>query len=228
MKLRTKKWFLLALMLLSAGLGAALKPTIFVADELPAVNLETMIPKEFGEWHELPITMMSIINPQQKELLEQLYSETLSRTYGNAQGYRVMLSIAYGKNQSKALELHSPEVCYPAQGFTLIESHKTQLSIMGKSISASQIETNQGQRFEPVTFWSAIGTKVPGTLLQKRLVEFRYAITGRVPDGFLVRMSSIDKETPNAYAMQARFADDLMHAIAPENRPRFVGDFAQR
>jgi EpsI family protein len=226
MKLQTKQWILLALMLVSAGLGAALKPTIFVSDLLPAVDLQAMVPKDFGEWHELPVTMTQVINPQQQETLERIYSETLSRTYGNAQGYRVMLSIAYGKNQNKALELHSPEVCYPAQGFTLIDAHKTTLDILGKTIPANQIETSQGQRFEPVTFWSAVGTTVPATLMQKRFVEFRYAITGRIPDGFLVRVSSIDKDTPNAYAMQARFAHDLMQAIAPQNQPRFVGDFA--
>jgi EpsI family protein len=224
MNLRTKQWILLALMLVSAGLGAALKPTIFVSDELPPVDLQGMVPKTFGEWQELPVTMTTIINPQQQETLEKIYSETLTRSYANALGYRVMLSIAYGKNQNKALELHSPEVCYPAQGFTLTDRHKASVSIMGKNIQATQIETNLGQRFEPVTFWTAVGTTVPSTTLQKRLVEFRYAITGRIPDGFLVRVSSIDKDTPNAYAMQTRFADALMQAITPQNRSRFVGD----
>jgi EpsI family protein len=226
MNLRTKQWVLLALMLLSASLGAALKPTIFIADELPAVDLQTMVPKAFGEWQELPGTLTQVINPQQQETLEKIYSETLSRTYVNAQGYRVMLSIAYGKNQNKGLELHSPEVCYPAQGFTLNDRHSATLNILGKTIAATQIETSLGQRFEPVTFWTTIGTTVPATTVQKRLVEMRYALTGRIPDGFLVRVSSIDKATPNAYAVQARFSNDLMQAIAPHNRPRFAGDFA--
>jgi EpsI family protein len=226
MNLRTKQWILLALMLLSAGLGAALTPTRFVSDELPPVDLQAMVPKAFGEWQELPVTLTQIINPQQQETLEKIYSETLSRSYVNAQGYRVMLSIAYGKNQNKALELHSPEVCYPAQGFSLNDRHKAPLEILGKTLSATQIETNLGQRYEPVTFWSAIGTTVPGTTLEKRMVEFRYAITGRIPDGFLVRVSSIDRDSPNAYAQQARFAGDLVQALAPADRARFVGDFA--
>jgi EpsI family protein len=223
MNLRTKQWILLGLMLLSAGLGAALKPTIFLSDELPPVHLEEMVPKAFGEWQELPLTMTQIINPQQQETLELIYSETLSRSYVNAQGYRVMLSIAYGKNQNKALELHSPEVCYPAQGFSLHDRRKTNLNILGKDIQAIQLETNLGQRYEPVTFWNAIGATVTSGTLQKRMVEFRYAMTRRIPDGILVRVSSIDKETANAYAMQTRFANDLIQAIAPQNRARFVG-----
>jgi EpsI family protein len=226
MNLRTKQWVLLALMLVSASLGAALKPTIFLSDELPAVDLQTMVPTAFGEWRELPGTLTQIVNPQQQETLEKIYSETLSRSYVNAQGYRVMLSIAYGKNQNKSLELHSPEVCYPAQGFTVADRRKTSLAVLGKNIAATQIDTHLGQRFEPVTFWTVIGSTVPATTVQKRLVEFRYAVTGRIPDGFLVRVSSIDKETAQAYALQSRFADDLMRALAPQSQPRFVGDLA--
>ena len=93
---RTKQWILLGLMLLSASLGAALKPTIFLSDELPAVHLDSMLPKAFGEWQELPVTLTQIVNPQQQETLEKIYSETLSRVYVNREGYGVMLSVAYG------------------------------------------------------------------------------------------------------------------------------------
>jgi EpsI family protein len=223
MSLRTKQWFLLALMLLSVSLGAVLAPTIYVSDELPPVDLQTMIPKAFGKWQELPVSMVQIVNPQQQETLEQIYSETLSRTYVDPLGYRIMLTIAYGKNQNKSLELHSPEVCYPAQGFSLTERRQTALRILDQELPATQIETHLGQRFEPVTFWSTIGTSVPSSTLQKRLVEFRYALTGRIPDGFLIRVSSIDKETASAYATQHAFADELMRAIAPRDRPRFAG-----
>jgi EpsI family protein len=197
-----------------------------LADELPPVSLDSMVPKSFGEWQELPVVLTQIVNPQQQETLERIYSETLNRVYANPEGYRIMLSVAYGKNQNKALELHSPEVCYPAQGFTLTDKHKTSLSLLGKPVQATQIETYLGQRYEPVTFWTAVGAAVPASTLQKRLVEFRYALSGRIPDGFLVRVSSIDKDSANAYGQQARFAGDLMQALTPANRQRFAGDLS--
>jgi EpsI family protein len=227
MALSIKKWLLLALMLLSAGLGASLKPTIFLADELPTIVLSTMVPTAFGDWKEIPQTMTQIVDPQQRETLERIYSETLNRTYVNAQGYRVMLSLAYGKNQSKGLELHSPEVCYPAQGFMLTNRKKSELQIQGKPLQSTRLETNLGQRYEPVTFWTAIGDTVTYGSMQKRLVELRYAMTGRIPDGILVRVSSIDRETEQAYAMQTRFANEMIAAIAPESRHRFVGSLPQ-
>ena len=224
MSLSIKKWLLLALMLLSAGLGATLRPTLFLADELPQVNLNAMVPTAFGDWRELPGTVMQIIDPQQQETLERIYTETLTRTYVNSQGYRIMLSIAYGKNQNKGLELHSPEVCYPAQGFTLTDREKTTLNILGQSIPSTRIQTHMGQRFEPVTFWTAIGDTVTSSTMQKRGVEFQYALTRRIPDGFLVRVSSIDREADKAYAIQAQFANAMIAAIQPEHRHRFVGD----
>ena len=64
------------------------------------------------------------MDPGQKALLDRLYEQQLSRTYENAQGYRIMLSIAYGGNQRDELELHKPEVCYVAQGFVLQDKQK--------------------------------------------------------------------------------------------------------
>lgn len=224
MKPSFKNIALLVLMLLSAGLGAALRPTIFLADERPPIDLKAMVPTAFGDWQEQLNMSAQIIDPQQKETLDRIYSQTLTRTYVNNQGYRIMLSIAYGKNQSKSMELHSPEVCYPAQGFAVENKQKTTLNLVGKPIAATRLETNFGQRHEPVTYWNVIGSNVTTSLLDKRLVDMRYTLTGRIPDGILVRVSSIDKTTDNAYAIQRQFAAELMQAIAPENRDRFMGD----
>ena len=48
-----------------------------------------MIPKHFGDWHEKPFVY--VVNPQAQELMDKLYSETLSRTYVNSSGYHIML-----------------------------------------------------------------------------------------------------------------------------------------
>jgi hypothetical protein len=112
MKLTAKTIALLALMLLSAALSAALRPRISLADERPPIDLAAMVPKAFGDWREELNLAARVVNPQQRDLLDKIYSQTLSRTYVNAQGYRIMLSIAYGKNQSDALQLHKPEYCY--------------------------------------------------------------------------------------------------------------------
>ena len=224
MTLFIKNAVLLALMLLSAGLAIALRPTIILADELPPINLKTMVPTAFGNWQEQLNVSAQIVDPQQKQMLEKIYSETLTRTYVNNEGYRIMLSIAYGKNQSGDLQLHKPEVCYPAQGFAVKNTQPGNLDLLGKPIPATRLEANLGQRFEPITYWTVVGDQVTSSMTDKRLTEMRYAMAGRIPDGMLVRISSIDKNTDNAYAIQNQFASEMIEAIAPEHRNRFAGD----
>ena len=123
MKLSAQKLLMLGLMVLSTGLAAALRPTILLADKLAPIQLKTMVPAAFGDWREQLLSSARIIDPQTQEKLDEIYSETLTRTYVNSKGYQIMLSIAYRMNQSAALQLHKPEICYPAQGFVLINKH---------------------------------------------------------------------------------------------------------
>jgi len=214
----------LALMLISSALAVAMRPTISLADERPPIDLRTMVPTAFGDWQEQQDMVHQVINPQQKQMLEATYSATLSRTYINRQGYRIMLSIAYGKNQSDALQLHRPESCYPAQGFILLAKQLGTLDLQGKPTAAIRLATNLGQRFEPITYWTVVGDQVTTLGLYKKLVEIRYALHNRIPDGMLVRVSSIDANTDNAYSLQSQFSVAMVGAIALEHRNRFAGD----
>lgn len=223
MKLSLKNLMLLALMLLSAGLGAALRPTISLADERAPIDLKAMVPTAFGDWHEETNLIAQVVNPQQKGVIEKIYSQTLSRTYVNHQGYRIMLSIAYGKNQSDALQLHKPEICYPAQGFTLLSKEDDTLNILGKSIPATKLVTNLGRRYEPITYWTVVGDHITTGGTNKKLTEMSYGLKGRIPDGMLVRLSSMDSDSSTAYQLQSQFASAMIGAISPEHRNRFAG-----
>jgi EpsI family protein len=108
-----------ALMCGAAIAGVAARPSAKAADRGNAIVLETAVPRGFGEWTELLDQKAQVVNPQTEELLRQLYSQVLSRTYVNKDGYRIMLSMAYGDDQRGGLQAHRPEVCYPAQGFKL-------------------------------------------------------------------------------------------------------------
>lgn len=149
---------LLVLMLAASGLALALKPTQKIADKGPAVDLERIIPKEFGDWREERHNFVQMVDPQQKELIERIYTQTLSRTYANSNGYRIMLAIAYGDDQRDSMQTHYPEVCYPAQGFKLISREKGSITSSMGSIPVVQLVTSlEKQRIEPVTYWVMIG-----------------------------------------------------------------------
>ncbi|TMH09449.1 MAG: EpsI family protein, partial [Betaproteobacteria bacterium] len=139
-------WTLAALMCLAAVGGIAGRPTLRAADRGRSISLESVIPKSFGEWSEAADQGAQVVNPQTKEILDKLYSQILTRTYVNKSGYRIMLSMAYGDDQRGELQTHKPEVCYPAQGFTLHTNELGQLPTRFGNIEVRRLSTSLGAR----------------------------------------------------------------------------------
>ena len=215
---------LIATLMCAASVGAIVaRPTTKAADLGPAISLETMVPKQFGDWGEEPQRIVQVINPQTQELLDKLYTEILARTYVNSEGYRIMLSLAYGSDQRGTLQAHKPEVCYPAQGFTLHRSEASEVTTSFGAIPAQRLFTSRGPRVEPVTYWFTVGDKAVEGKLQKRLVDLRYGLTGRIPDGMLFRVSSIDRDQARANRFQDLFINQLLQAVSPAERKRLSG-----
>src|SRR6185436_16396468 len=215
---------ILGALMVAASVGSIVaKPTVKLADQRPAVSLESIVPKQFGDWREEPLRQVQIVNPQTQELLDRLYSEILSRVYVNPNGYRIMLSLAYGSDQRGSLQAHKPEVCYPAQGFTVQKNEVAVLTTEFGSIPARRLFTTMGTRHEPLTYWFTVGDKAVQGTTQKRLVDLRYGLTGRIPDGMLFRVSSIDPEPARAYQMQDQFINQLLHTVSPAERIRLSG-----
>lgn len=207
----------------TSALTGALTPTQKVADARANFNLDTMIPKSFAGWtidnSVVPLTP----DPNQKELIAALYDQTLSRTYVNAQGQRVMLSIAYGGDQSKQLQLHLPEVCYVAQGFDMLKDRRDELATGFGKLPVKRLVARQNARNEPITYWVTIGDKAVMSGLDQKLQRFMYGLSGRIPDGMLVRVSTIEADEGNAYKVQDRFVNQMLSALDPQARSRLLG-----
>jgi EpsI family protein len=218
---------LISTLMVTASIGSIVaRPDIGAASPEPALSLEAMIPKRFGDWREKHFE--HVVNPQERELLDKLYSDTLSRTYVNSSGYMIMLSLAHGRDQRGDLEAHMPEKCYPANGFTLHRTESGQLPTPFGEISVRRLFTSRGAREEPVTYWFTFGGErisldQAERRLRRRLVELRYAFTGRIPDGLLFRVSSIDRDQARANQLQHQFVNDLLRALSPPERKRLSG-----
>ncbi len=224
MKLSTQSIILLALMLLSAVVAVATRPTVFIADTRPKIDLVKIVPEQFDGWKESKQSYGLVVNPQEKEKLESLYTQLLSRTYVNTNGQRVMLSIAYGRDQRSYMAVHYPEVCYPAQGFSVTSNKADEFPFEGRSIAVRRLETALNkQRFEPVTYWTTIGEyrSLGGVL--KRLIELEYGLKGKIPDGLLFRVSSIGQDSAAQFVIQQEFITALLTAIAPDQRVLLTG-----
>jgi EpsI family protein len=203
--------------------GIAARPTSKAADRGQALRLDSVVPNQFGEWSELPNRGAQVVNPQTRELLDKLYSQVLTRTYADRDGYQIMLSLAYGDDQRGGLQAHRPEVCYPAQGFRLGSVAEGALPTQYGSIEVRRLTTSLGARNEPVTYWLTVGDQIIRSSLDKRIAEIRLGLTGQIPDGLLFRVSSIDNDTERAFRMQQKFVADMMAAVPGTARKQLGG-----
>ena len=223
MKLNTTALTLTVLMCGVSAAGFAMRPDAKAAAKGNAISLETLVPKRFADWTELPEQGAQVVNPQTQELLDRLYSQLLVRTYVNKEGYRIMLSMAYGDDQRGGLQAHRPEVCYPAQGFQVSKVEDGLLPTSYGSIDVRRLATSLGARQEPVTYWLTVGDQVIKNPLDKRIAEIRLGLTGQIPDGLLFRISSIDSDTARGFAMQQKFAAAMMSAVPAAARKQLSG-----
>ena len=114
----TKAWILAAAMAATAGFSAVFLPRPDPAAQVRAQTpLESLFPERFGNWR-LDPAAAALIRPAFEQARQfQMYDQVLERTYLDDQGRQIMLSVAYGRQQSVGLQMHKPEVCYRAGGF---------------------------------------------------------------------------------------------------------------
>jgi EpsI family protein len=207
----------------TSALTGALTPKQKVAAVQERFDLDAMIPKRFGGWTVDNTVVPLTPDETQKELIATLYDQTLARTYVNDAGQRVMLSIAYGGDQSKQLQLHLPEVCYVAQGFDMVQDQNAELATHFGRVPVKRLVARQNARNEPITYWVTIGDKAVMSGLGQKYQRFLYGLTGKIPDGMLVRVSTIEADENHAYRVQDRFVNQMLDAMSPRDRLRLLG-----
>lgn len=210
-------------MLGAAALAEVVRPTVKIADQGPRLQLEQMFPPSFGGWRvdtSIPVILPA---PDVQAKLDKIYNQVLSRTYVDEQGHRIMLSVAYGGDQSDGTSAHKPEVCYPAQGFQILANRKTRVPIDGQEIPARQLMSKLGARYEPITYWIVVGDRAVTSATEQKLAQLRFGVRGLIPDGMLVRVSSIDRDEQRGLEIQHRFIVDLARAMSPADRARAFG-----
>lgn len=213
-----------ALMLGAALVTLAITPRPGESGPGQAVDLEAMFPRKFGSWRSSDEALPAVVGDAARaDAAARIYAQVLYRTYSNSEGDQILLTVAYGGQQTDSLAMHRPEVCYAAQGFRVTPVHGRTLTIGGRKLPVKILAAQLGARFEPITYWFVIGDQVATGLLQQKLARLRYALVGRIPDGMLIRVSSIEPDSAAAFARQARFIGELFDALDRDARRRLLG-----
>lgn len=215
-------------MLATASLSEWATPRRMMAVESPLPQLTSLLPLQFGSWWGEDASRHQLVAADVKAVLDHLYQQTLSRLYRHPQVGLIMLSAAYGGDQSDATRVHRPEICYPAQGFVMGPLHRESLTVgrlpHRQVLPVSRVTARLGARVEPITYWIMVGRRVATRSLEQKLIQMRYGLRGVVPDGLLMRVSSLNADGDQAWWAHQRFIDALFMAVASEHRERVFGE----
>jgi EpsI family protein len=211
-----------AAMVLAVGLSFAIEPP--KGGKADSVDLKKVVPEAFGEWSLDPQMALVVASPDVEAKLAKVYQQTLSRTYMNPKGERMMLSIAYTGDIDQQMDVHRPELCYPAQGFDIVaKTQDAKVATPAGELPVKQLVARHGMRVEPITYWITVGDTTATKGWERKLVKLRYGLTGQIPEGMLVRVSSISPQPASAYQHQNEFIKGMLGAIDEKDRKRFVG-----
>ena len=210
-------------LLVGAAAAAALTPRQHVILLAKGRELDAMVPKRFAAWEAVPSDQF-VLPKTPGSLADRLYNQTLTRLYVSADTLPVMLVMAYGQTQNDLLQLHRPEACYAAVGFQISGSQVSAVGLGGSAaLPVRELVASTDSRVEPIVYWTRIGDTLPTTGREQRIAKLEQQFDGIIPDGILVRLSTVADPTPATFEALKGFAADLVRSVAPADRPVLIG-----
>lgn len=183
--------------------------------------LDSLLPDRVGSWQRSSAD--GVLIPQADVAGSSPYDDLATRYYTSASAPAVMLLVAYGGMQTGDVQLHRPEVCYPAAGYRISHGHDVALGLAPELVVAARTLTARTpDTTERILYWSRVGHAFPTSSASQRLEVFRQSLTGPVPDGCLVRMSTVVDED-DALPVLRDFARELVATPSAELRRLLVG-----
>jgi EpsI family protein len=209
--------------LAAAGAAYALTPRrrySLVGD----ATLSSLVPMSFGPWSGRDVSDL-VAPPAEGSLEARLYQETVERIYRHeTTGAEVMMLLAHGGAQTNDLQLHRPEVCYPAFGFRLSASGPFEVPLTQRlAVPSRHLIAQAGDRREAILYWTRLGEYLPVDGAEQRVDRVRLAMQGLVADGVLSRFSIIGQDAETNTGVLSGFASGLLRASSHAGRRALIG-----
>lgn len=186
-------------------------------------RLDPLFPKQVGDWSYE--TSSGLVLPPADQLRDRLYNAVLTRYYASPTQLPVMLLVAYNGTQDGMLQVHRPEVCYPASGYELLEQRLIPLDVGGGlTVPGHYIGARSASRSEQLIYWTRIGNDFPTRWWAQHWAVAKENLKGRVPDGVLVRISTAAPDDKSATLTLMRFIPALLAELSPTARRVVFGE----
>ena len=207
----------------AAGLSYALIPRrreILLA----GAKLDDILVRTLPGWTSRDVS--DLVAPHiEGSLMSRLYGQTVGRIYEQeASGAEIMMLMAYGSTQNDDLQLHRPEICYPAFGYTIEASQPTALQLgRGVQLPCRRLVATAPDREETILYWSRLGEYLPLDRHQQQVDRLLTAMRGVVADGLLARFSMAGLSPDAAIAFMRPFVASLLAAAPAKGLPALIG-----
>lgn len=219
----SKVIFISTLLVLTALLSSKLVFKVEDFDPGSVVKFDSIIPTKIGSWEVVKKQFAKIVNPGQQQVIDELYSETVERNYFSKTDGLVMLSMAYGPYQTDKIQVHKPEVCYPAQGLEIEDMYSSELNLLGRVIPVTRMVANRGQKKEYVTYWIKSGDRVFNDDIDRKIYALKKRIIGESVDGLLFRVSTIGLDSEEEFEKQDLFISELLNTLPEKYKSSVIG-----
>jgi EpsI family protein len=143
-----------------------------------------VIPYHFGEWKGSDRQFDPVYGQDPSDTM-------LLRAYEGGDGKSVVVYAGYYKDLAAVMELHNPEVCYPAQGWSIQTIGESEETVQqGIRIRAREMIVNSSSGHRAVMWWYNAGTRPFENRLRHLYISLALASFRGRTDGSLVRLET--------------------------------------
>lgn len=209
---------------LGSGAAYALKPRRQTTLMDGGKKLNEILPPTIEGWTSRDVS--DLVAPETPDsLAARLYGETVGRIYHQqSTGDQVIMLMAHGDVENNELQLHRPEVCYPAFGFAIVENTPVSLAFpKGVAVPCRRLIATSSEREETILYWTRLGEAFPTTVGEQRVERLRTAMHRYIPDGLLARFSVVGSDKARSLAIMQNFVPDLVMHVAANQRKALIG-----
>lgn len=219
-----RRGFLIGGTMTAAALAAYAATPRRAEHRLKGIKLGELIPREAGPWRFVSREGIVIARADEAQPADG-YDQVLSRAYAAPGLPTIMLLIAYGSTQGGSLQLHRPETCYPAQGFRLSDFAAPNLSLGGpRPVAARRFTATRDERVERLMYWTRIANLFPRNTAGEYAAILHSVLRGVIPEGVLVRISTIGTDIAASDLGIAQFTAALADSLLPAGRRILLGN----
>jgi EpsI family protein len=211
---------LLGLLFGSAAALAAWRQPRKHLDYLGSEKLEHLVPKTIGRWKF--VAASGLVIPPEDQLSRTLYSQLLTRVYSDGENPPVMLLIAQAAGQTGILQVHRPETCYTAGGYTISALSPHDVHVGSAVIPANSMDATLEGYTEHILYWTRVGNQIPASWREQKIAVASQNMRGIIPDAILIRVSTVTNDAESARATLDAFAAEMIGSVPPSRRSVFM------